>query len=270
MRVIEEKIIGKKSQEKCEDGIVVNDDFVAVIDGSTSKTPLRINDGMTNGRFCMEKVCSLLNDIPCDTTMEEFCAMSTDMIFRIYMDKGLDISLLKADPIQRMTASAVVFSRSLQEVWMIGDCHCIVDGKYYDNPKPYEIPIAKKRAEILKDALANGATVEELRRNDIGRESVLPILKEACKEQNKAYSVIDGFPIPLQHVRVIKVKAPETEIVLASDGYPRLMPTLRESEKEQERLLAEDPLCIGDNIATKGLKVGQKSFDDRSYIRLTS
>ena len=58
------------------------------------------------------------------------------------MDKGLDISLLKADPIQRMTASAVVFSRSLQEVWLIGDCHCIVDGKYYDNPKPYEIPIA--------------------------------------------------------------------------------------------------------------------------------
>ena len=181
MRVIEEKIIGKKSQELCEDGIVVNDDFVAVIDGSTSKTPLRINDGMTNGRFCMEKVCSLLNDIPCDTTMEKFCAMATDMIFRIYMDKALDISLLKADPIQRMTASAVVFSRSLQEVWMIGDCHCIVDGKYYDNPKPYEIPIAKKRAEILKDALANGATVEELRRNDIGRESVLPILKEACK-----------------------------------------------------------------------------------------
>ena len=66
------------------------------------------------------------------------------------------------------------------------------------------------------------------------------------------------------------MKAPEAEIVLASDGYPRLMPTLRESEKELECLLAEDPLCIGDNIATKGLKVGQKSFDDRSYIRLTS
>ena len=37
MKIIESSIIGKKSQEACEDGMVVTDDFIAVIDGSTSK-----------------------------------------------------------------------------------------------------------------------------------------------------------------------------------------------------------------------------------------
>ena len=39
MIIIEQSIIGKKCQEVCEDGLVVTDDFIAVIDGSTSKTP---------------------------------------------------------------------------------------------------------------------------------------------------------------------------------------------------------------------------------------
>ena len=39
MKIIESSIIGKKSQEVCEDGMVITDDFIAVIDGSTSKTP---------------------------------------------------------------------------------------------------------------------------------------------------------------------------------------------------------------------------------------
>ena len=38
MKIIESSIIGKKSPAACEDGMVVTDDFIAVIDGSTSKT----------------------------------------------------------------------------------------------------------------------------------------------------------------------------------------------------------------------------------------
>ena len=44
MKIIESSIIGKKSPEACEDGMVVTDDFIAVIDGSTSKTPKAIID----------------------------------------------------------------------------------------------------------------------------------------------------------------------------------------------------------------------------------
>ena len=36
-----------------EDGIIATDDFIAVIDGSTSKTNLCLHPGTTNGRYCM-------------------------------------------------------------------------------------------------------------------------------------------------------------------------------------------------------------------------
>lgn len=38
MKIIERNIVGKKSQETCEDGIVVTDDFVAVMTASARKT----------------------------------------------------------------------------------------------------------------------------------------------------------------------------------------------------------------------------------------
>ncbi len=33
MKIVEYSIIGKKSQEACEDGLVMTDDFIAVTDG---------------------------------------------------------------------------------------------------------------------------------------------------------------------------------------------------------------------------------------------
>ena len=56
-------------------------------------------------------------------------------------------------------------------------------------------------------------------------------------------------------------------VVLASDGYPLLRPTLQQSEQDLDRLLKEDPQCCRLYESTKGLKPGNKSFDDRTYVR---
>ena len=37
MDIIESSIIGKKNPETCEDGMVITDDFIAVIDGREQK-----------------------------------------------------------------------------------------------------------------------------------------------------------------------------------------------------------------------------------------
>jgi len=39
------------------------------------------------------------------------------------------------------------------------------------------------------------------------------------------------------------------------------------SEELLARLLAEDPLCIGPLKGTKGVALGNVSFDDRAYLR---
>lgn len=43
MTITEQFICGKHTATDCEDGIVITPHFAAVIDGSTSKTPLRRN-----------------------------------------------------------------------------------------------------------------------------------------------------------------------------------------------------------------------------------
>ena len=93
--------------------------------------------------------------------------------------------------------------------------------------------------------------------------------------QNKTYAVIDGFPVYMEGVKVVSLvsvleASPDVhghEIVLASDGYPFLKSTLADSEAELAHLIATDPQCIHDFIATKGLVVGNLSFDDRTYVR---
>ena len=93
--------------------------------------------------------------------------------------------------------------------------------------------------------------------------------------QNKTYAVIDGFPIYMDGVKVVSLggvlpASPDAhgrEIVLASDGYPFLKPTLADSEAALAHLIATDPQCIREFIATKGLVGGNRSFDDRTYVR---
>ena len=69
----------------------------------------------------------------------------------------------------------------------------------------------------------------------------------------------------------ICVDVPEfSEVVLASDGYPKLFGTLEESEHYLQKVLAEDPLCISLNKQTKGLMVGNNSYDDRTFVRFVS
>ena len=84
------------------------------------------------------------------------------------------------------------------------------------------------------------------------------------------YSVLNGEEIPEELIKVIRLSefsGSEHEIILASDGYPVLKPTLQQSEWELEYIMREDPQCCRMYESTKGLKSGNKSFDDRTYIR---
>lgn len=200
MHIQESFICGKHTAADCEDGMVITPHFAAVIDGSTSKTPMRLNPTMKNGRFAM---------------------------------------LIISDYIQQMPACATI------------------DNKYYDNSKPFEQEIALQRANLIK----NGMSPTEARR------TIEPQLIKAMLEgQNRQYAVIDGTPIYMPGTRTIPVSR---SVVLASDGYPTLHPTLNDSEAALAQQLANDPQNISTFIATKGLVEGNSSFDDRAYISLT-
>lgn len=274
MKVIESKIEGKKSPESCEDGLVVTADFIAVIDGSTSKTPHHLSPDMKNGRYAMVLISEYIqHELKPESTVEDFCEGVTSYIYnKVYRQQGIE-EQMQAHPEERLTASAILYSKAKNEVWMVGDCQAIIDGKLYENNKPFEDIVARRRVELIRQ----GFTPQE------ARKTIEPLLIQAMLEgQNKIYTVIDGFPIYQKGVKVVSLNAPQKnvetdvadslplptkEIVLASDGYPFLKPTLTESEEALAHLLAYDPQCTHEFIATKGIVVGNKNFDDRTYIR---
>ena len=132
--------------------------------------------------------------------------------------------------------------------------------------------IANARALYLEGEIAQGKTIEELMKNDSGREFILPLLVRQQYFQNARmdslynYSIIDGFELNTKDIKVVKVK--NKSIILASDGYPKLFNTLSDSEKYLEYILKNDPLCIKLHKSTKGLKENLNSFDDRAYIKI--
>ena len=84
MKIIESSIIGKKSPAACEDGMVVTDDFIAVIDGSTSKTPKHLNPDMKNGKYAMMLISEYIREeLKADASVDDFCQGVTAYIYII-------------------------------------------------------------------------------------------------------------------------------------------------------------------------------------------
>ena len=279
MKIIESKIVGKKSQEACEDGMVVTDDFIAVIDGSTSKTPKHLNPDMKNGRYAMLLISEYIREqLKADASVDDFCQGVTEYIYnKVYQPLGV-AERLAQHPEERLTASAILYSRARREVWMVGDCQAIICGKLYENGKPYEEKIAQKRVELILQGMSPAEARKQIE---------LLLVRAMLEGQNKTYTVIDGFPIYREGVRVVPLKMKQAsndietyleehskpisspyEVVLASDGYPFLKPTLAESEEALAKQIANDPQNIKTFIATKGIVEGNKSFDDRTYVRI--
>lgn len=276
MQIIEQTIVPKNPRKKPEDGLVVTADFIAVIDGSTSKSKYRHSMLRSNGRYAMQLTSRYICNMPKATTCEQFLKGVTAYIRKHYKESMLQ--RLAEHPEDRLTCSVAVYSRLSREIWMVGDCQCLVTATnrqsanhapiYYDNPKPAEAELAAMRAEEVKRLLSEGHTVDELCRNDIARPAIIPRMIETMRQQNISYSVVDGFPIDTRHVRNITLDFQPWEIVMATDGYPFLRNTLTESERLLKQQHDNDPLNIGTAFqATKGFHPDANSFDDRTYIR---
>lgn len=255
MNIVETFIKGKRDAAHCEDGIVLTPHYAAVIDGSTSKTPFCLSPTMRNGRYAMTLISEYIGAMPHDATCGDFCKGITQVIADEYRRAGVH-DRMEAHPEERLCASAIVYSDVRHEVWMVGDCQAIVDGTFYDNAKPYEQDIARRRATLI---LSGMPPVE-------ARRAIEPLLIAAMREgQNREYAVIDGTTVYMPGVRVVPAAH---SVVLASDGYPVLLPTLCESEAALARQIERDPQNVSEFIATKGIVEGNCSFDDRAYIRL--
>lgn len=268
MRVVESLCVGKVDDARCEDALLVTDDFVAICDGVTAKAPGLVA-GMTRGRYAAQLVLEVIRDLPAEADLGQFLAATRDRFARAYVEAGFDA--LPA-VVQRFQTCVGVLSKARREVWLVGDIQLLVDGEQVvDTTIQLESITAAARGLYLESQLHRGATVAELLAHDPASSLIHPFV--ACGmdfsnvDHRWGFSVIDGGEVPLSLIPVVDVSG-ATEVILATDGYPHLRGTLAQSEADLAHILAADPLCIRDNPQPKGVVAGQVSYDDRAYVRL--
>ncbi|TPF85451.1 hypothetical protein BW13_10815 [Bifidobacterium sp. UTCIF-37] len=295
MRIIEQCCQGKHTDQTLnEDGLFVSDRFAAVVDGVTGKS-VRHPWDPSGGVVAKDTMLDALASLSADAGMRDVQYLVDERFRAAYQAHPLGPSFFEHEPLERLQANAVVYSVSKGEAWLFGDCQIMVNGVQTPTLKKVDellgdlrsfaaqalhlMEAGKKRdAEGERDTLddvgdagtAETAAGTRKSPDDPAREMILPFLRLQSQFANRrgeyGYFVFDGFTDPTYPIQVVPVR-PGDEVVLASDGYPLLAPTLDGSERELERLRHEDPQLIREYRSTKGFTAGLRSFDDRTYLR---
>ena len=264
--------------------MIVTDDFACVVDGATSQTD-RLWGGETGGQMAAQQICRTVTSLPADINAVAAVEQLTSAISGVYRANELYASMLN-NPSERATAVVAIYSRFRREVWMVGDCQCLIvtrDAGTHEitNSMRVDEINAAARAMFLAAELERyknspgdlANKVKELRQHDVGRDFIAPLIrKQQCFRNSSgseySYWVVDGFPIPPDEIKVIQLPDEAEFLVLATDGYPKVLPTYDDSERLLQRILEIDPLLISHHKATKTAKVGNDSYDDRAYLRI--
>jgi len=258
--------------DTCEDSIVITDNFLAIVDGATSRSPI-LYEGKKNGKVASEIIAKSIAELPEDSTAENAFLSASQKIAEFYEKENL-YDHMKENPADRCNASVIIFSKHFNELWLVGDCQALIDGKLTNNVKKVDTLFEELRSFILEQEIMKGKSIEELRQNDVSQGQVIPfidrqnVFQNIDKDVEFAYFTIDGFFKNTSRIKKISVPI-NSNVVIASDGYPQLFPTLEETEASLASIIAEDPLCFRKFKSVKGVFEGNISFDDRSYIKFS-
>lgn len=248
-----------------EDRIYTGPHFLAVIDGSTSKTAATL-DGKTGGQLAAACIAETLAAAAGSEDAYQMNRILRDALSEL--NQRFDLEARDID----LCASAVIYSIPRREIWSIGDCQCSINGQVNVPRKKVDELLSELRAMAIHALLLGGMTEAELLAHDTARDMIHPLLKAQTFLENAddpfGYSVLSvrgGLPTP-----VILPVPRDAVVILASDGYPQLAQTLEDCEALLAKQLAEDPLCYKTFLSTKGLSAGKVSYDDRSFLHFTT
>lgn len=267
MRVLEELSVARSETAANEDALVVTADYAAVIDGAGDPQG-RTWRGLSFGQHASETLGTALRRLPPDIEPADLVAVLTNALVGL-RDKMSREGLEPPWP----AANLVLYSNAHRQILRVGDCAFRVDGQVSNPPpKAFEQTLINVRRLVLHAGLAAGLDHKELIEDVQHVFRTLYRYQELCQNTPKAhpysFAVLDGSPVPPWALEVVDVPPDAREIVLASDGYPELHRSLAESEEALSRLLVTDPLLLNDHPQTKSPGPKDRSYDDRTYVRL--
>ena len=264
-QIVETFSLGKnKNQDLNEDGLFINDKLIAVIDGTTDKQNISINN-QSGGVVAKNLIIKKLNDFSGEEN-----STSIIKILIEYLAKEIPLEIYG-----KISATVIILNLIKKEIIIFGDSKLLIDNCEIDNSKEIDSVISYKRANIIKELLKEGYNEEDLLKHDLSREKIKVDLINQLQYENKqgtyGYGVITNNLKDIDNVesfiKVIPLNSAK-EVVMASDGYPILLNSLKRSEYELNKVIRNDPLCYKQFKSTKGVYNGLNSFDDRTYIKI--
>ena len=262
--MIEAFIEGKSADpDRCEDRYFVDENFAVIANGVTSVLPEYTEVDCSAGGMAADVVVKEVKGLKSDSTAREVIDILSAAIRDIPGREEI-----------RVASTVVIYSASRREIWRVGDCKLLIGGVENSSEKLIDSTLSDIRSFILEFELQNGASIESLQENDPDREFIIPAIRKQHQFENKigsrfAYAVLNGDYIDDSLIEIIPVPPEVHELVLASDGYPQIKPTLGETERELKLLIREDPLLCREYRSTKTMLPGNNSFDDRTYLRIS-
>lgn len=269
---IESKTVAKCGDDRGNhDGLAVTENYIAVFDALQARG-WRAWDGLPAGVFARKIMVSTLEELDGELDAQSVIRALEE---KLASETARCAQEMKDDQIYAYPQSrALIYSVARREIWRLGDSPFCIDGELnYQRSEGYE-KAAETRAEVMERFLANSLSdLKDLVNTDYGRSSAMD---EIIAEEKRADGVetLSGRPgVDLDtlfgNIEVFPVK-PGSEVILASDGYPRILSTLEESEKWLEDERARDPLFVHDYKALAGAKDEETGYDDRTYVRFVA
>lgn len=272
MEVIEQITVGRLGNpELCEDVIFVSSDFAAVFDGVPDRSG-NLWRGMKGGRFAALLLAeALLSELTADATAVECFNLLTERL-------GQAISAQRPEGFaaDAPAATALIYSAARREVWRVGDGLFAVDGVTTAKPMLIDEVMTQFRIAYIESLLAGGMSAAEVAEQDQEAvwQALLPVLAQQHHFANNplagrfAYGVVNGSVIPPVFIDCVRLDENAKELVIASDGYPRLFKTADETEAFLAEVNEQDPLRIGRYPHLRAKRPEWSSVDDRAYLRL--
>lgn len=287
VEIIEKYLMSKKGTEDGgEDRLILGPNFYGVVDGATDVSG--INWGTkekpkTGGAVIADIIKEVFEDPKNkDISPEMFVEIVNKKIHDAAKEAGVDLGEFK----NRAAASFSVFFPEKNVIWHIGDCpFAFVNENKLDEHR-FEIAVdkllSKLRRDFIKQYQEKGLDPFKDGK-DLGREFVKPLTIRQPELQNRkfdsdeewtkgvpcktvAYKVINGFPTTID---ITKIPSGTKEVIITTDGFPVLKPTLKETLKILEEQVKKDPNCVDIILSPfKRVEPGNKSFDDMAYLRL--
>ena len=272
-KVITEKqkfIMSKQGKDSiCGDTIVDTENYIAVIDGATPKGK-RLWNGMQGDVFVSQLIRKTIETMDGELSAKEALELINSRVRDAYTENGLVFEEMPSEDI--LQATLIIYSVRRHEVWSFGDCLLRINKRDHKNLKALDTLMSDLRAFFVELRRIKNNYKYDPNEEDYGRNCILPYLKEqnlfANTDYSFGYDVINGGKINTDNVKIYAVQSGD-RVVIASDGYPKLLDTLEDSESYLAKCISEDPECLYLLRGTKGVYSGNISYDDRAFVGFT-